>query len=70
MPKDTAPDNMPTETIERFIETAKRDLREWQGILTRREESVKSARSAIAYLTENEVEYEEWLAKRLEEPRG
>lgn len=69
MPKDKAPDGMPTETIRRFIETSKRDLREWQGVLKRHEESVRSARSMIAYHTEKEVEYEEWLEKRLEAER-
>lgn len=70
MSRDKAPDNMPTENIRRYLESTRAGIQEWGAILADRERGVTTARNAIARCTEQEVEYEEWLEKRLEEERG
>lgn len=62
-----APDNMPTEAIERFLKETKAGALDWQQTLAYHERAVQAAREMIVYHTEKEVEYEEWLEKRLEE---
>lgn len=70
MPKPKAPDNMPTEAIRRFLETAKEEKRQWNQSVKESQARLKSAKGMVAYHTEREAEYKGWLAKRLEDERG
>ncbi|WP_038463624.1 hypothetical protein [Arthrobacter sp. PAMC 25486] len=70
MSRDKAPDNMPTETIRRYIDTARRERDEWAAQASRLRERTAVADSAHANYSADVAEYREWLVNRELEALG
>lgn len=67
MTRGKAPDNMPTELIERYIDTAKVAKAEWKRAEKDARQRCRTAVERVAYYNRHIAEYESWLEKRLEE---